>query len=268
MSKLMSLRDAVKLISDGALLALGGNTLNRAPMAAVAELVRQEKRGLRLVKTAGAMDVDMLSLSDGLASVDAGFISYESYFGLCRHYRRGVERGTIQANEHACYTVISALRAAAFGLPFMPVAGLNESDLCRVHPYFSKVKDPFSDQEVRVVRALRPDVAILHVQQADEAGNARIEGPEYEDILISRAAAKVFITSEEIVPEGFFRRQDLKAQIPHFLVQGVVHQPRGAFPGSCPGRYPADEKEILSFLALQDLQSLTSWLHERRRVMG
>ncbi len=264
----MSLRDAVQSIPDGALLALGGNTLNRAPMAAVAELVRQKKRGLRLVKTAGAMDVDMLSLSGGLASVDAGFISYESRFGLCPHYRRGVEQGAIQANEHACYTVISALRAAASGLPFMPVAGLGDSDLCRVHPYYAKVRDPFNEGEVSVVRALRPDVAILHVHQADEAGNARIDGPEYEDVLMSRAAAGVIVTAEEIVPEGFFRRQERKAQIPHFLVQSVVYKPRGAFPGSCRGRYPADEGAILSFLALRDAQALGAWLESRGRVMG
>lgn len=266
MSKLTSLRDAVRTIPDGALLALGGNTLNRAPMAAVYELARQGKRGLRLVKTAGAMDVDLLCLAGGVASVDAGFISYESHFGLCPNYRKGVEQGQIQANEHACYTVISALRAAAYGLPFMPVAGLKQSDLPRAHPYFARVRDPFSGQEVSAVRALRPDWAILHVQQADELGNARIEGPEYEDILISRAAAKVLITAEEIVQEGYFRRSERKAQIPHFMVHGVVYQPRGAVPCSCQGCYPADEAEISSFLALEDAQALSAWLHERGRA--
>ena len=266
MSKLTSLPDAVKAIPDGAMLALGGNTLNRAPMAAVYELARQQKRGLRLVKTAGAMDVDLLCLAGCVHSVDAGFVSYESHFGLCPHYRKGVEQGRVQSNEHACYTVISALRASAYGLPFMPVAGLRESDLRKAHPYFATVRDPFGGEELTVVRALRPDWAIVHVQQADELGNARIDGPLYEDVLMTQAARRVLVTAEEIVPEGFFCRSEQKPQIPHFLVHSVVHQPRGASPSSCLNHYPVDEEEVASFLALPDAEALTAWLNDRGRT--
>ena len=268
MSKLISLSEAVSAIPDGAMIALGGNTLNRAPMAAVYELARQRKSDLRLVKTAGAMDVDLLCLANAAASVDAGFISYENRFGLCPHYRKGVQQGLVKSNEHACYTVISALRASAYGLPFMPVKGLKESDLRRAHPYFASAKDPFTGEELAAVRALRPDWAIIHVQQADARGNARIDGPVYEDLLMSQAAQKVLITAEEIVDDGFFSRCERKAQIPHFLTDAVVLKPRGASPCSCTNHYQVDEAEILSFLALADGEALLLWLSESGRAQG
>ncbi|HPS81659.1 MAG TPA: CoA transferase, partial [Candidatus Limiplasma sp.] len=129
MNKRMPMAQAMQTIPDGALLGLGGNTLNRAPMAAVFELARQHKRGLRLVKTAGGMDVDLLCFAGCVQTVDAGFISYETEFSLCQHYRKAVQSGQVIAHEHACYTVISALRAASYGIPFMPVRGLQVSDL-------------------------------------------------------------------------------------------------------------------------------------------
>ena len=97
MNKLTTLEQAVSLIGDGACVGLGGNTLNRAPMAAVFEMVRQKKRGLRVVKTAGAMDVDALCLAGCAASVDAGFISYESQYGLAQlPQKRAVRAGARQ----------------------------------------------------------------------------------------------------------------------------------------------------------------------------
>ena len=265
-SKVVELGKAMEAVRDGALLALGGNTLNRAPMAAVFALAGLSRRKLRLVKTAGAMDVDLLCFAGCVQSVDAGFISYESQFSLCPHYRSSVEQGLVKANEHACYTVISALRAAAYGLPFMPVKGLVESDLIESNPYFAHVRDPFTGKELTAVKAIRPDWAILHVQCADEFGNACIEGPSYDDLLMSRAAKRVLITAEKIVPSSYFERSDRKADIPHFLVESVSPAPGGAAPGSCYGCYPVDERDTASFLALSDSRLLSGWLDGRRRM--
>jgi glutaconate CoA-transferase subunit A len=266
MSKLTSLKEAMQSLENDAVVALGGNTLNRAPMAAVYEMARQGKKHLHLVKTAGAMDVDLLCLAGCVQSVDAGFVSLESRFGLCRNWRRLVEEGTVQHNEHACYTVISALRAAACGLPFMPVRGLTETSLFEAEERFAKVRDPFGGSDLMVVKAIVPDVAILHVHKADEKGNAFILGSPYDDIILSRAAGRVIITAEDIVPESFLRRAENKAQIPHFLVDHVVHAPGGAAPCAVAGYYRADEDEVRSYLALPDKDSLFIWLHDRRRA--
>lgn len=260
MSKLMPLDQAVELIKENDMVAFGGNTLHRAPMAAVREIARQEKKGLRLVKTAGAMDIDLLCLADSVSSVDAGFISYETGFGLATFYRKAVEGGRIKANEHACYTVISALRAAQAGIPFMPVRGLKAGDLLKVADYFKVISDPFSGEDITVVKALAPDVAIIHVQKADSEGNTCINGPKYEDVLLSRAAKKVIITAEAIQPSVRSQGGPENVDIPGFLVSAVVHVPAGASPCSCAGFYDIDIKNIKAFRELKDKDGLTAYL--------
>ena len=263
LGKLTDLGRAMGDIPDGALLALGGNTLNRAPMAACMELARQRKRALRLVKTAGGMDVDMLCLAGCVQGVHAGFVSLETEYGLCRNYRKAVESGAVTAHEHACYTVISALRAASYGIPFMPVSGLKVSDLVAANDYFAEVTDPFTGEQLNAVKAIRPDVAVLHVQLADEQGNARIEGPLYEDALLARSARSVIVTCERVVGSGYFAHAAAKAQIPHFLVRAVVHTPRGAAPGACSGVYGVNDEAIRAYRALEDAQALDTWLKRR-----
>lgn len=262
MSKLMSLSQAVEMIYDNDVVGIGGNVLHRAPMALVREIARQHKKGLHLVKTAGAMDVDLLCLAECVSSVDAGFISYESEYSLAGHYRKAVQNGQVKGNEHACYTVISALRAASAGIPFMPVKGLQISDLIHVNDYFTKIQDPFSGEMITVVKAISPDVAILHVQEADANGNARIIGPKYEDVLFSRAAKKVIISAETIVPETKFAYSQEKADIPHFLVAGVVHMPKGAAPCSCPSKYDINRGNLDEFKGIKDKKELYEYLEE------
>jgi glutaconate CoA-transferase subunit A len=263
MNKLLSLNQAVALIPDGALLGLGGNALNRAPMAAVMALALEKKHGLRLVKTAGGMDVDLLCLAGCVKSVDAGFISYETEYSLCQHYRKAVQEGSVKANEHACYTVISALRAASYGIPFMPVRGLQVSDLVAANGYFASVTDPFTGETLNAVKAIRLDVSIVHAQLADSLGNALIEGPKYEDVLLSRASKTVIVTAERIVGGDYFAQSDVKANIPHFLVSAVACAPRGAAPGACHGAYGVSDEDIRSFLKLKSAGELDAWLQRR-----
>ena len=261
MNKLMSLTQAVGIIKDGDSVGIGGNVLHRAPMALVREIARQQKKNLHIIKTAGAMDIDLLCLAECASSVDAGFVSYETEYSLAGHYRKAVQNGIVKGNEHACYTVISALRAASAGIPFMPVKGLQISDLIEVNDYFTKIQDPFSGEMVTVVKALRPNVAILHVQEADIHGNARIIGPKFDDILLSRAADKVIITAETIVPETKFAFSMDKADIPHFMVEAVVHVTKGAAPCSCPSRYDIDRSSLDEFKLIKDKEGLNSYLN-------
>jgi glutaconate CoA-transferase subunit A len=270
MNKIVTLTQAASIIKNGDTIALGGNVLNRAPMAMVREIIRHNIKNLKIIKTAGAMDVDMLCLGECTSSVDAGFISYETEFGLALNYRKAVEHGRVKANEHACYTVICGLRAAQMGVPFMPVKGMCAGDLLEAAEYFKTVKDPFGGGTVTVVKALVPDVGIIHVQEADKEGNARIIGPKYEDVLISRSSKKIIITAENIVSELKAIGNPERIDIPHFLVTAVVHAPGGASPCSCPSYYDIDKKDIRVFKKLSSKDEITGYLTawERRDRRG
>lgn len=260
MSKQITMREAISLIQDGDVLGVGGNVLHRAPMAFVREIIRANKKNLKVVKTAGAMDVDMLCFGGCVESVDAGFISYESEFSLANHYRKAVQNGIVKGNEHACYTVMSALRASVSGIPFMPVRGLVEGDLIDVNDYFLRIDNPFGDDKVTVVKAITPDVTIIHAQEADEFGNVKILGPQFDDILLAKASKKVIVSAEKIVSHKRFTEWNYKADIPHFMVTAVVHLPKGASPCSCHGEYDIDRESIREFKMLKDKSHLADYL--------
>lgn len=260
MNKVISLKEAAAHIKDGDTLAIGGNVLHRTPMAFVREIARQEKRGLKIVKTAGAHDIDLLCALEMVSTVDAGFVSYETKFGLASHYRKAVQDGRVKGNEHACYTVICALRGAQMNVPFMPVKGLVAGELLEKNDYFMVVEDPFSGTPVTLVKTIVPDVAVIHVQECDIQGNARIYGPKFEDILISRAAKKVIITAEQIVPSSKMKLSAEYVDIPSFLVEAVVHAPKGASPASCYRKYDIEEKTLESFISMKTKEEIKGYL--------
>lgn len=246
--KTISLSEAIASVADGARLALGGNTLHRGPCAAVHEIVRQRKRGLELVKTAGAYDVDLLAATGCAASASVGFVGFETVFGMAPGYRRAVERGDLEVKEHACYSVIAGLRAAIQGVPFMPIAGMHGSEVPDVRG-FKTVADPYGGQPVVAIPALVPDVAIVHVQEADRQGNARIVGTRFEDVLMVQAARHVIVTAERIVDGAAFAETPELVAIPGFMVHAVVEAPRGAWPCSCAGCYDYDADYLAEYVA-------------------
>jgi glutaconate CoA-transferase subunit A len=242
--KRTTLTEAVAAIPDGALVALGGNTLHRAPCAAVHEVVRQGKRGLTVVKTAGAYDVDLLCAAGCVDAVAAGFVGYETPFGMAPAYRRAVESGAVAAQEHVCASVIAGLRAAIQGVPFMPMAGMTGSDLPAARG-FRFVADPYGGPGVVAIPAITPDVAVLHVQEADSDGNARIVGTRFEDVLMAQAARRTIVTVERLVD----RLDPNLVAIPGLFVHAVVEAPAGAHPCGCAGEYGYDGDWLAAWTA-------------------
>ena len=260
MDKRISLEAAAARVTDGAVVAVGGNLLHRGPFALVRELARQGKRDLEIVKTAGSYDVDLLAAAGCLRAVSCGFVGFENEFGMAPSYRRAVESGAVEAREHACYTVIQALRAAAFGLPFMPAAGFTGSDLPAARG-FKRVLDPYTGESVLVIPRLRPDVALIHVPEADAEGNGRVYGTRFEDALIARAARTVILTAERIVAREELERQPELTLIPGLFVSAVVYAPGGAWPGSCHPLYDYHVAAVNAYLAAAaDPERLAAYL--------
>ena len=245
---LTSLSDAAAIVDDGSLLCFGGNLLYRLPAAFVRELARQRKKDLTVMKTAGSYDIDLLCAFDCVKEVRAGFVSFEG-FGLAKNFRKAVEEGRVKFAEHTCYTVIASLRAAAYGIPFMPIADISKSYFVEERG-FKWVENPYNGKKVLTVPAIKPDFAIIHVQKADEEGNALIYGPWFEDVLMCRAAKNIIITAEMIVPKEELKRELDAVWIPSDKVKAVVELPKGAYPGCCYPYYEIDfdaVKEYLSF---------------------
>lgn len=100
------------------------------------------------------------------------------------------------------------------------------------------------------VPAMRPDWAIIHVQEADDQGNARIRGTQFEDVLMSKAAQRVLVTCERLVDGAGFVTQPELTTIPAFQVDSVVEVPGGAWPASCAGYYDVDEAYLSAYFAV------------------
>ncbi|SDZ04884.1 glutaconate CoA-transferase subunit A [Proteiniborus ethanoligenes] len=244
MDKIRDINEVIEMMKSNDIIAFGGNVLHRSPIQVAYHIANSNIKDLHIVKTAMAMEIDILALSKSVKKVSAGFISYEGEFGLCNNYRKAVQDGEIQVQEHACYSVIAALRAAIYGIPFMPIRGLLGSDLVHTMDY-KTVADPYTGEEIVAIQAIVPDWGIIHVQKADRFGNCEIIGPMYEDDIVCRAAKNTIITCEEIVGDEYFK--DKKADISEVFVKYVVELPKGASPGYCPGYYGLDKEKINSF---------------------
>ena len=120
------------------------------------------------------------------------------------------------------------------------------SGLLEINPdFFQVMTSPFNGEKAVAVRALAPDWAVIHVQEADEFGNARIIGSQFQDPLLARAAGKTIITAEKIVGTEKFRESPELNTIPHFLVEAVVEAPNGARPGICYGLYESVDAKAM-----------------------
>ncbi len=237
-----TLDEAVATIDDGALIAPGGFMLGRAPMALVFELVRQERKGLSVISLPNPLPAEILVAAGAASRVEFLFagLTLDGRVWPMYALKRAIENGTIEWQEHDGYRVVQRLRAAAMGVPFLPVPGYGGNDLARADP-LPRVEDPFTGSSVPVERAMHPDVALIHAQAADDDGNLWIEDPT-TDRVIAEAARRVVATAERRVAKV------PQATTPGFMVDRVVAEPHGAYPTGCTGCYDADEAHLLDYL--------------------
>lgn len=145
-------------------------------------------------------------------------------------------------------TLVAGLRAAAYGIPFQPVGGVHGSELAELNRW-QKIRDPYgSGREVYVIPAIRPDVAVIHANAADEHGNARVLGSPFWDHPLTRAAKRVLVTAERLVPTATLADQPELTLVPGFMVEAVAIVPRGAWPGSMHPDYEVDYQAVEDYM--------------------
>lgn len=240
--KLKTLAEAVSLIKDGDHVAVGGMTTNINPCALIREVVRQGKKDLT-VSNLGITYGELLV--GNMKKLITPLLGGERYGGT-RACAAAIEAGELEIEDYSMYTMALRYRAGAMGVPFLPTRSLLGSDLL-TSPKVREVNCPFTGEKLCAVPALQPDVALLHAQRADKYGNVQLEGPGW-DLELARAAKKVIVTVEEIIPLELIRREPFKTALPFIYVTAVVEAPYGAHPTECLGYYEVDEKHLLHFL--------------------
>jgi glutaconate CoA-transferase subunit A len=237
--KRTGLEDLAAMVKDGDIIAVGGGLSSREPMAVLRAMLRRNIRDLRVVGSAHGIDIDMLCGSGAVSCSSESYVGFEQDFGIAPNYRRACETGEVRVDDSCCYTVVQQLRAAVMGLPFMPIRSARGTGFPVLHPEYKAMICPYTGEELLLVPALTPDVAVLHAQYGDAQGNLRIEGPPVLDGLFAKAARTVIASVEQIVPTE--RLVELGGvTIPYFYVAAVAEVPLGAHPTACYPFYSYD----------------------------
>ena len=262
--KRMSLSDAVaQFVLDGAHISIGGFTINRNPMAAVYEIIRQKKRHLHLYAHSNGQGVDELIGAGCVKQLEIAYAGSGRFASTCIRFRKAVESGQLLVEDYTNYQMTLRFMAGAMGVPFLPTRSSLGSDIVNIWGFSKELRradpripdqklmimdNPFAGwcdtERVALVPAINPDVTIIHVQAADRQGTARITGLPFADVEQAKAAKHLIVTCETLVEDDLLRGAPERNQIPFFCVDAVVHAPMGAWPTACYRHYDYDPTRL------------------------
>lgn len=237
----MTEEQVVAELRSGMTIGIGGWGSRRKPMSLVRAILRSGLADLTVVSYGGP-DVGLLCAAGKVKKLVYGFVSLDS-IPLEPHFQHARQAGALEVAEWDEGMVQWGLYAAASRLPFLPTrAGLG-SDVVRVNPDLKTVVSPYGGQELLAVPALHLDAALVHLNVADERGNAAFLGPDlYFDDLFCSAAEKAYLSVERIVSTRELGTVELtRRRIARWMVHGVVAAPGGAHFTSCVPEYERDE---------------------------
>jgi glutaconate CoA-transferase subunit A len=265
MSKVQSLQEAVSThVCDGMSIALGCGLESLIPFAASHEIIRQHRKNLTLIGPISDAQFDQLIGAGCVRKVQASWVGNVAA-GLGHSFRRAAESGEptpLEIEEHSNFTIGLALQASAMGLPFLPTRSIKGSDIAK-EAHFGSVRCPFTGEELLAVPAIRPDLAILHVQRADDRGNAHFWGNLGVMREAAMAAKKVILTCEELVDHALILSDPNRNLIPGFVVTSVVHQPNGSFPSPTQGFARRDDEFYFEYhRATRSVPGVHAWLEK------
>ncbi|MGH6767760.1 MAG: CoA transferase subunit A [Xanthobacteraceae bacterium] len=284
MARFLSLAEAVEsTVRDGDTVTIEGFT-HLIPHAAGHEIIRQRKQRLSLIKMTPDLTCDQLI---GMGCVERLVFSWGGNPGVgsLHRFRDAVENGWPQPlaiEEHSHAAMANAYEAGAAGLPMAVFRGYIGVDLPKVNPRIKRIACPFTGEELAAVPSIRPDVAIVHAQRADRAGNVMIDGivgVQKEAVL---AATRSIVTVEEVV-DDFGPRSFNAVILPHWTIGAVVAVPGGAYPSYAQGYYKRDNAFYIAWDKIaRERETFLAWMkanvldkgpdvfaeHARKRAMA
>lgn len=246
--KVVSLSEAASFVQDGMTVGIGGSTMSRTPMALIWELIRQRRKDLSCSRCIVSTDGDLLFGSGVSDRILTSWFAQGILWGLSKVMRHHVETQGKRYDEWSHMAVGMRFRAGAMGVPFMPMRAMLGSDVMKQRPEAKQIDCPFTGEQLLLVPALNPDVALIHVQRCDAYGNAQIDGLQFMDIDLAMAANKVIMTTERIVSNDQIRRSPDQTKIPFFCVDAVVEVPYGSAPHECYGLYEPMMKHMEAYV--------------------
>jgi glutaconate CoA-transferase, subunit A len=257
--KLVSLSKAVAdYVKDGDTVFVGGFG-QCIPFAIGHEIVRQRRRDLVLCRSGADIFFDLVIAAGCVRKVIAGYIGNPGV-GLAHAFRRAAEAGTIEVEDWTNFSMILRLHAAALGIPFIPTATLMSGDLPAAIDA-RPITCPFTGEKLTAVPALKPDVAILHAQYADDEGNLQLFGLPGDSIEGAMASERIVATVEKIVSRETVRERPDRTVIPGFRVAAVCEIPWGAHPSYVDGFYGRDDEAYTGWDSLaRDADRLGAWI--------
>ena len=260
-SKQLPLEEAIdRFVPDGASVAMGMALESLIPFAAGHELIRQQRRDLELIGPISDMLFDQLIGAGCVRRITAAWVGNVSA-GLGHNYRRAVEHGVpgpLELEEHSNFSVGLGLLAGAMGVPYLPTHTLLGSDLARYNQRIVAAEPGLVH-----VGAIRPDVAILHVQRADTEGRAHCWGNLGLTREAGLAAQRVILMAEEMVPADIILSDPNRIVLPPHQVSAVVHTPGGAHPSPVQGYYGRDHAAFSDYHRVsRSREGFLDWLQE------
>ena len=248
--KVMGMSEVIKrYVADGSHISIGGFTINRNPMAAVYEIIRQKRKDFHLYAHSNGQGVDELIGAGCVSRLEIAYGGSGRFAPTCIRFKKAVKEGTIIVEDYSNYQMTLRFLAGAMGVPFLPTRSSLGTDIIDKWGFSEKLRksdhkipdkklividNPFTSwtnaTKVVLVPAINTDVTIIHVQKADRQGTARIDGLTFADIEQAKSANHLIITCEELVESEELRKNPDQNLIPFFCVDAVVHAPFGAFP--------------------------------------
>ena len=256
--KRVEMEESIKGLKDGASIVVGGWGPFRKPMEIIKNIARSSVKDLTILSLAG-MDLDLLIGAGKVKTAVFGFVSFEGAPGSPGNFKRARQEGTVEMKELSEYMFICQFKAAAERLPFYPTRSGIGTDILTINPDIKTITDPYTNKTLVAVPAFTPDYAIIHVNESDALGNARILGDPYLDRLFAKAADKVILSTEKILPVGEVQNNTISS----CWVDMVVEAPNGARPGECYPDYGISQKEFKRYGdAAKTPESFQSYLED------
>jgi len=264
-----SIDDAIALIGDGCTLVVP-REVSGVPMAATRALIKRGVKRLHLVALpTSSLQADLLIGAGCVETLETSAVSLGE-FGLAPRFTAAVTSGTIKLKDATCPALHAALQASEKGVPFMPLRGLIGSDVLKYRDDWKVIDSPFGDNDqIVLLPAIKPDVALMHAPMADRFGNVWI-GRQRELATMAHAADKTIATVEKIHDGNLLDDSTLAAgTLPGFYVEAVAVAKLGAWPLGLPDFYAADAEHLAEYAHMAATSDgfqdyLKRYVYERR----